>query len=358
MGRLECLELENFKSYEGKQTVGPFSSFTCVIGPNGAGKSNLMDAVSFVLGLGARQLRGTVLKDLIHRRDAHSPPARKASVTLIYREDSGTYLRFSRNISGTGVSGYKLNNKEVTYEAYEEVLQRIGVLVKARNFLVFQGDVESVASKSPTELTKLLEQISGSSIHAIEYEEVARKKEEAEERAIFSLQKKKMYMTQRKETKDQKDEAELFQARQRSLSDLKTQQLLWRIFKIKSNMEVNESIIEEAKLEVVEANDHDETLKQELEGIKKSLARANKAFVSAERELLLAQKEQGNVAPLLNEWKAKSKNATRKITELTRSRDLIEADIQTQKLSVQAIKKEVRYIEVPTFINVVDSLCS
>ena len=33
--------------------------------------------------------------------------------------------------------------------------------MKARNFLVFQGDVESVASKSPQEITKLLEQISG-----------------------------------------------------------------------------------------------------------------------------------------------------------------------------------------------------
>lgn len=33
------LELDNFKSYEGKQIVGPFADFTCVIGPNGAGMS-------------------------------------------------------------------------------------------------------------------------------------------------------------------------------------------------------------------------------------------------------------------------------------------------------------------------------
>ena len=51
MGRLKCLEVENFKSYEGKQLVGPFFNFTCVIGPNGAGKSNMMDAISFVLGV-------------------------------------------------------------------------------------------------------------------------------------------------------------------------------------------------------------------------------------------------------------------------------------------------------------------
>ena len=43
------------------------ASFTCIIGPNGAGKSNLMDAISFVLGVKSAQLRSTQLKDLIYR---------------------------------------------------------------------------------------------------------------------------------------------------------------------------------------------------------------------------------------------------------------------------------------------------
>jgi chromosome segregation ATPase len=41
---------------------GPFTSFTAVIGPNGSGKSNLMDAISFVLGVKTKDLRGTQLK--------------------------------------------------------------------------------------------------------------------------------------------------------------------------------------------------------------------------------------------------------------------------------------------------------
>ena len=91
----------------------------------------------------------------------------------------GSLLEFCRSISSAGVGSYRLDGREVTYEVYESMLQKIGlivtdptllllfdsflegVLVKARNFLVFQGDVESVASKSPQELTKLLEQISG-----------------------------------------------------------------------------------------------------------------------------------------------------------------------------------------------------
>ena len=79
-----------------------------------------------------------------------------------------------------------------------QVLQRIGVLVKVRNFLVFQGDVESVASKSPQELTLLIEQVSGSAQYAAEYVDLSARKAAAEERAIFSLQKKKMITSQRK----------------------------------------------------------------------------------------------------------------------------------------------------------------
>ena len=37
MGYLQRLELENFKSYKGKHTIGPFKRFTAVIGPNGCG---------------------------------------------------------------------------------------------------------------------------------------------------------------------------------------------------------------------------------------------------------------------------------------------------------------------------------
>ena len=37
MGRIDRLELENFKSYAGKQVIGPFQPFTAIIGPNGSG---------------------------------------------------------------------------------------------------------------------------------------------------------------------------------------------------------------------------------------------------------------------------------------------------------------------------------
>jgi structural maintenance of chromosome 1 len=54
-------------SCRGHQVIGPFGTFTSVIGPNGAGKSNLMDAISFVLGVKSAQLRSSQLKDLVYR---------------------------------------------------------------------------------------------------------------------------------------------------------------------------------------------------------------------------------------------------------------------------------------------------
>ena len=50
-GMISRIECDNFKSYKGHQVIGPFKQFTSIIGPNGSGKSNLMDAISFVLGV-------------------------------------------------------------------------------------------------------------------------------------------------------------------------------------------------------------------------------------------------------------------------------------------------------------------
>jgi structural maintenance of chromosome 1 len=168
MGRLVRLEVENFKSYSGKQQIGPFAdNFVSVIGPNGAGKSNLMDALSFVLGVQSVALRSKQLNELIFR--SGEMQASFASVGAVYEKD-GVEMVFGRRVSAAGVSEYRLDGRTVSYADYVRVWEGENVLIKARNFLVFQGDVEAMASKSPKELTRLFEQISGSEEHCDEYE--------------------------------------------------------------------------------------------------------------------------------------------------------------------------------------------
>ena len=52
-------------------------------------------------------------------------------------------------VSVTGSSEYRLGDKIVTYQVYNNALEKHNILVKAKNFLVFQGDVEAIASQSP-----------------------------------------------------------------------------------------------------------------------------------------------------------------------------------------------------------------
>lgn len=85
-----------------------------------------------------------------------------AHVTAVFEDTDGTEILFTRTITGKGGSEYRLNQKVVPWDKYNAKLESLDLIVKARNFLVFQGDVESIAQKSPLELAKLFENISGS----------------------------------------------------------------------------------------------------------------------------------------------------------------------------------------------------
>ena len=61
-------------------------------------------------------------------------------------------------------SEYRINGRKVSEKDYQTKLKSVGLLVKSRNFLVFQNEVEKVAQKSPKELTELIERISGSEV--------------------------------------------------------------------------------------------------------------------------------------------------------------------------------------------------
>jgi len=135
--------------------------------------------------------------------DVRAPPT---SYKLIYSR--ATHFN---SISTTGASEYKLNNKTVTYNAYSLALTSHNILIKARNFLVFQGDVEAVASQSPQALSKLVDQISGSLELKTEYEKCKEEMEKATERATENFGKRRGIAGEIKTYKEQKGEAEKFE---------------------------------------------------------------------------------------------------------------------------------------------------
>ncbi|XP_021486567.1 structural maintenance of chromosomes protein 1B isoform X1 [Meriones unguiculatus] len=229
MGRLELLLVENFKSWRGRQVIGPFKRFTCIIGPNGSGKSNVMDALSFVMGEKTTNLRVKNIQELIHGAHIGKPVSSSASVKIIYIEDSGEKKTFTRIIRG-GCSEFHFGDKPVSRSAYVAQLEKIGVIVKAQNCLVFQGTVESISMKKPKERTQFFEEISTSGEFIGEYEAKKKKLQKAEEDAQFHFNRKKNVATERKHAKMEKEEAERYQSLLEELKINKIQLMLFQLY--------------------------------------------------------------------------------------------------------------------------------
>ncbi|TYZ67259.1 hypothetical protein PybrP1_001466 [[Pythium] brassicae (nom. inval.)] len=316
MGRIARLEVENFKSYGGSHVVGPFQRFTAVVGPNGAGKSNLMDAISFVLGVGSRQLRSQQLRDLVHRPPpGGSAATAAASVTLVFETDEARELRFTRAISDKGAGSYRLDGRDVSFDAYQQRLKDIGILVKARNFLVFQGDVESVAAKSPEELTKLFEQIAASDELRDEYERLLDAKNAAEEDAIFAYQKKKGLVAEKRMVREQKEEAEAFRAKLQALHDLRAEHYLWQLFQVEEDAQSRRGGAAALQAELLALAAKEEAAAAAYRDKKKEHSSAVRALKGARERAHALQEAADEREPRAIRLREQGKHAQRKIAE-------------------------------------------
>ncbi|XP_015260928.1 PREDICTED: structural maintenance of chromosomes protein 1B [Gekko japonicus] len=261
MGYLKLLMVENFKSWRGQQCIGPFKKFTCVIGPNGSGKSNVMDALSFVMGEKTSNLRVRHIQELIHGAHVGKPVSSTGSVAMVYCEENGEEKTFSRIIRGNG-SEFLFNGTTVSRSVYTKELKEIGIIARARNCLVFQGEVESIAMKKPKERTQLLEQISNSGELVTEYEEKKKVMQKAEEDAQFSYSKKKNVAAERKRAKLEKDEAERYQMLFEELRECKGQLQLFQLYHneqkisfFKNKLAAKATNIETKKIAIANAED-------------------------------------------------------------------------------------------------------
>jgi structural maintenance of chromosome 1 len=296
MGKLIRLELFNFKSYKGHHTLlfGD-SYFTSIIGPNGSGKSNSMDAISFVLGIKSSHLRSAHLRDLVYRgrvlktskinddgsavapgengetngdgetqengdtqRSERNDP-KSAWVMAVYEDDAGDEQKWKRTITTQGTSEYRINNRVVTAQQYNESLEAENILIKARNFLVFQGDVEAIASQSPKDLTRLIEQISGSLDYKAEYEKLEQEAEEAADNQNEYLHRRRGINSEIKQFQEQKKEADNFQAKVEERDDAIVKHILWKLYHF-------QKVIDESSEEIAR---HQNELKEFRRGVQK-----------------------------------------------------------------------------------------
>ncbi|KAF8471838.1 hypothetical protein BDZ91DRAFT_677116 [Kalaharituber pfeilii] len=378
MGKLVRLELFNFKSYKGHQTIDFGDSyFTSIIGPNGSGKSNCMDAISFVLGIKSSQLRSASLRDLIYRgrvlrtdiaaaqaaagdsltqtdgnddegdldtlRSSRNDP-KTAWVMAVYENDEGEQ-QWKRAITAAGASEYKINGRTVTAAQYNAALQAENILIKARNFLVFQGDVEAIASQQPKDLTRLIEQISGSLEYKVEYDQLKIEAEKAAELANNNLNRRRAINAEIKQYQEQKKEAENYALKIEERDRAIVSHVLWKLYHFQKAIEHNKSEIEREQAEIKEVKRTYEKYEQKLEDARRSQAKVMKSIFQTEKAIKNTEKAMEEKATSLVPVDEKISIASKKLKNYATRIKEIERDKESETARVEQLRKDLNMVE-------------
>uniref|UniRef100_A0A8C4HUR7 Structural maintenance of chromosomes protein n=1 Tax=Dicentrarchus labrax TaxID=13489 RepID=A0A8C4HUR7_DICLA len=345
MGYLKLIEIENFKSYKGRQIIGPFHKFTAIIGPNGSGKSNLMDAISFVLAEKTSNLRVKTLKDLIHGAPVGKPAANRAFVSMVYQEDNGEERSFTRVIIGSS-SEYRINNKVVSLPEYSEELEKLGILIKARNFLVFQGAVESIAMKNPKERTALFEEISRSGELAQEYDRRKKEMVKAEEDTQFNYHRKKNIAAERKEAKQEKEEAERYQRLKDEVARASVQLQLFKLYHNETEIEKLNKELGQRNKEIDKDRKKMDHVEEELKDKKKELGRLMREQQTIEKEIKEKDSELNQKRPQYIKAKENTSHKIKKLEAARKSLQNAQKMYKKRKGDMDELDKEMKAVEL------------
>uniref|UniRef100_A0A8C3SRS2 Structural maintenance of chromosomes protein n=1 Tax=Chelydra serpentina TaxID=8475 RepID=A0A8C3SRS2_CHESE len=344
MGYLKLLLLENFKSWRGQQSIGPFMRFNCIIGPNGSGKSNIMDALSFVMGERTANLRVKSVRELIHGAHVGKPFSSTASVKIVYCEENGEERTFSRIIRGS-CSEFLFNDKAVSRSVYTAELEKIGIIVKARNCMVFQGAVESIAMKKPKERTQLFEQISNSWEFAEEYDRKKKKMQQAEGDAQFNYNKKKHVAVERKHAKLEKEEAERYQMLLEELKENRIQLQLFQLYHNEKKIDFLNNKLDEKNMDVNTKKDSLSSAEDTFKAKKKVLGILNRDQQLMDKEMKTLEASLNQKRPQYIKAKENTSHQVKKVDMAKKSLKDHEKHLAKQEQNIKELDAELTDVE-------------
>ncbi|KAG9271969.1 structural maintenance of chromosomes protein 1B [Astyanax mexicanus] len=341
MGFLKQLDIENFKSWRGKQIIGPFKRFNCIIGTNGSGKSNIMDALGFVMGERVSSLRVKYTKDLIHGANIGRPVSATASVTMRFCSDTGEETSFSRTISGES-SDYRVNDRQVTLAKYTGQLEKIGIVVKARNCLVFQGAVESLAMMNAKERTKLFEHISNSAELAKDYDTKLTALKKAKENTQFHFNRKRAAIAEKKQVFKDKLEAEKFQTLVDEFNESKLHLSLFQLYNNERAIDVVTNALREKQEAVAATKSTVDVWDQAVKSRRKEHGRLTRQLQKLEKDIKTQEQILSQQRPQYIKAKVNTAHHLRKAEEM---RAALQKSLKHQAKKEQELEQELIELE-------------
>ncbi|KAH9740101.1 Structural maintenance of chromosomes protein 4 [Citrus sinensis] len=342
--------MRNFKSYAGEQRVGPFhKSFSAVVGPNGSGKSNVIDAMLFVFGKRAKQMRLNKVSELIHNSTNYQN-LDSAGVSVHFQEivdlDDGTYeaiqgsdFVISRVAFRDNSSKYYINDRPSNFTEVTKKLKGKGVDLDNNRFLILQGEVEQISLMKPKGqgphdegFLEYLEDIIGTDRYVEKIDESYEELESLNEKRSSVVQMVKLAEKERDSLEDVKNEAEAYMLKELSLlkwqekaTNLAYEDTSLKIVELQENVSKLE---ENLKNEREKIQDNNKTLK-ELESVHNKYMRrqeeldndlrvSKEEFKEFERQDVKYREDSKHMKQKIKKLEVKVEKDSSKIDDLTK----------------------------------------
>lgn len=371
------LVMTNFKSYAGRQIVGPFHvSFSSVVGPNGSGKSNVIDSLLFVFGFRASKMRQGKISALIHN-SANFPDLQFCEVEVHFQEildlpEGGhevvpeSQLVVSRRAFKNNSSKYYMNKKETNFTTVTGFLKGRGIDLDHKRFLILQGEVESIAqmkAKAANEhddgLLEYLEDIIGTSKYKTPIEEAAAEVESLNEICVEKNNRVQHVEKEKHSLEDKKNKAIAYIKDENELAE--KQAALYQIYidECNDNTRVTEeAILQMQELLNMELENHqgsEDAIKQ----LQRAYKRSTKEYEAMEKATQAMVKEMAKYDKESVKFEEKRKFLLGKQKKLEKAMQssrlassecasLVEKhadDIERKTTEIAALEKEMRHEE-------------
>ncbi|CAK8682655.1 unnamed protein product [Clavelina lepadiformis] len=349
----------NFKSYSGRQVLGPFhKSFTAIIGPNGSGKSNIIDSMLFVFGYRANKIRSKKISVLIHDSEKKEK-AGSCTVEVHFEkitdlEDGGyctvpnSTFSISRKAFRDNSSQYFINDKKSAFKDVAVLLQENGVDLNHNRFLILQGEVEQIAlmkPKSQTEsgsgMLEFLEDIIGTSRYKDAIEKLGKEIEFLDEERKDKLTRVKVIEKDKEQLEPLRNEALNYLQKKNDKTRLDNELTQCYAHKFTKAGELNRERLNEAKVDLKEVEQSLEKLENQLKEKAKECHQVTQVLEKCHQTLMEKKDQMRELESVNVKVFEDRKFRKNKIKELNRKRDQDTAKLEKLKCTIEKHEREI-----------------
>ena len=369
---LSELEVIGFKSFPKKTRLVFKSGVSAIVGPNGCGKTNLVDAIRWVLGeQRPTVLRGERMDQVIFNGSMDQKPASMSEASLTIENNKNILpieyqqVTISRRVYRDGTGEYLLNGIPCRLKDIVDLFSDTGVGAFAYSVME-QSMVESLLSENAQERRALFEEAAGITKYKHRRKEALRKLEQTEgdllrlndvisevEKQVNSLKRqmrkalvyqKNQDLIKELELKLAKSEYETIKTQEKEISEkLKLSHQDQNFQKV--SLDKEELTLENAKLELLEAEKKVESQQKEINLLKDS-------FYQKQQQILVSQEKQQALNNLLTQLAGEIESLTfqkanldKNIREKKPELENLQGMLAEKEKSVSGIERDFNSLE-------------